>query len=378
MEYQFYEFKAIDSSLSKKDMEEIQTWSSRCKPTKTNVIFEYSYRDFPKDEITVVEKYFDAMVHISSWGTMQLIFKYPKALFPVKEIVPYTCEGGIEIHKKTNYFLLEFTIHHEELNDWIEGDGILSCLESLRTDILNGDYRLLYIIWLQTMMKTLTAEYSDYYAYDEEFDDEELEPNVPAKFDNLNEALKKLVDFFQIDTDLIEFLAKNSTKNNEPSINLESAISHLSENEKNDFLIRLLNDEALLSVKLKQHLKKSSKVYNYSSQNRIIDDLLEEIEIFKKNKSELLKKQTEKERINHLEKLAVKEKNIWEQIDDLILEKNAKSYDEAISLLKELKELAIHKNEFAKYADKINSLKIKNSRLSSFVIRITQLMQEQL
>ena len=104
-EYQFYEFKAIDSPLSKKEKSEIGKWSSRTNPSNTGAIFTYSYSDFPKDEIEVVERYFDAMFYVSNWGTTQLIFKLPNSLIEVKQLKQY-CSEGLDIIEYDDFILV--------------------------------------------------------------------------------------------------------------------------------------------------------------------------------------------------------------------------------------------------------------------------------
>ena len=63
-EFQQYQFRTIDKPLSKEDREEISGWSSRTIASSTGATFIYHYGDFPKDEVTVVAQYFDAMFYI--------------------------------------------------------------------------------------------------------------------------------------------------------------------------------------------------------------------------------------------------------------------------------------------------------------------------
>ena len=45
-EYQYYEFQAIDRTLTQEERAAISQLSSRVKPTATSAIFTYSYGDF--------------------------------------------------------------------------------------------------------------------------------------------------------------------------------------------------------------------------------------------------------------------------------------------------------------------------------------------
>ncbi len=67
----------------------------------------------------------------------------------------------------------------------------------MRADIINGDYRSLYLAWL-------------FCAQMEEMEDDEPEPPVPPNLADLNAPLQSFVDFMRIDTDLIAVAAENS------------------------------------------------------------------------------------------------------------------------------------------------------------------------
>ena len=78
--YQYYEFQAIDRPLTAGERKEVSSWSSRTEATATQATFVYHYGDFPEDQREVVEKYFEAMLYVSNWGTRQLLFRFPRAI----------------------------------------------------------------------------------------------------------------------------------------------------------------------------------------------------------------------------------------------------------------------------------------------------------
>ena len=61
---------------------------------------------------------------------------------------------------------------------------------------------------------------------------------------------------------------------------------------------------------------------------------------------------------------------MWDKIGVLIQEKKAKSYDEAIKILQNLKELSIHKKQVDGFYKKVEIIKQKYSRLSAFKSRL--------
>ena len=68
-EYQYYEFQAIDRPLHESEQAEISRLSRRVALTPRQAVFTYSYGDFPSNPITVLTKYFDAMLYLANWGT---------------------------------------------------------------------------------------------------------------------------------------------------------------------------------------------------------------------------------------------------------------------------------------------------------------------
>ena len=81
--------------------------------------------------------------------------------------------------------------------DWVEDDGQLSSLISIRSELARGDLRALYLGWL------LCAQSGD-------LDDDELEPPVPAGLGQLSASLESFVEFLRIDFDLIDAAAAAS------------------------------------------------------------------------------------------------------------------------------------------------------------------------
>ncbi len=259
-EYQFYEFKAIDKPLSEKDKNEISSWSSRTNPSNTGAIFIYSYSDFPKDEIKVVEKYFDAMFYISNWGITQLVFKLPNNLIDIGRIRQYCIMDGVNLIEKTNFTLVDICISDEEGGGrWIDGEGWLASLVTLRNDILSGDYRSLYLIWLKVSTEDVLNECGN-------VDLESREPIVPSSLNSLNGALLDFVDIFDIDKNAIAVASENSKADTLESIEKYSRyITRMPNDEKDELLLRLLRNEPLLDVKLKNRLK------DFVSENKEVD-----------------------------------------------------------------------------------------------------------
>jgi hypothetical protein len=49
-------------------------------------VFTYSWSGFPGRTEDVLARYYDAMIYMATWGSRQLVFRFPKALFDPAQI----------------------------------------------------------------------------------------------------------------------------------------------------------------------------------------------------------------------------------------------------------------------------------------------------
>lgn len=90
------------------------------------------------------------MFYIANWGTWRLMFRFPKAIIDSHWFQPYDLPNAITITKTSDYIILDIEINQEEgIRGWVEGEGWLPRLLPLRDDLLRGDLRLLYLVWLR-------------------------------------------------------------------------------------------------------------------------------------------------------------------------------------------------------------------------------------
>ena len=155
MEYQFYEFRTVNRTLTKHEQAAVEGWSSRSKATPTGAKFVYNYGDFKHDPEKCLIDYFDMMLYLASYGCRRVMFRFPKDLVDVKALRHYQYSFGsdyersLKIVVRGEYVVIDMEENLEEgYEDWIECEDTLSSLTSLWTDIVNGDYRCLYMGWL--------------------------------------------------------------------------------------------------------------------------------------------------------------------------------------------------------------------------------------
>lgn len=377
-EFQLFHFKSIDRPLTEAERKEIGTWSSRTKPTATSATFSFSYRDFPKDEEAVVEKYFDAMLYASNWGAKRLMFRLPKDSVDADSLAAYTfddewAEDYIRLTSHKTCFLLDIFFHNEGGGTWLEEDSYdLDDLTPIREDILTGDYRSLYLIWMQFALGVSADPEEE---NEEDGPDDETEahipPPIPANLATLTSALQAFIDFFEIAPGLVATAQSVSPDGKTEAPDFRLLIGNLPDNERTDWLIRLANSEPRLDKTFQKYLQQRSP----SKMQAPVagPSLLEMKTLIRAKEIEHREKAAEAARLAHnqrMEQLVGQEGVLWENVDENLLKATSKSYDLAIETLKDLHDLSVFQGKEADFKSKMCVLREQFARKRAFLERL--------
>jgi hypothetical protein len=245
-EYQYYEFQALDRPLSNKDMSALRRITSRAEITPTSLINEYHFGDFSGDPDKLMDKYFDAFLYFANWGTHRLMLRLPRPVFELAAAKPYTVPYTFRARATKEHGILDFVSEDESGDYYDEVMPTLASVIPLRSDLLNGDLRCLYLAWLAA-------------AKTGELDEDEPEPPVPPGLDKLSGSLKKFADFLRVDADLIEVAASASSGQapvGPTSDELAAWVAALPDMDKNAMLLRAMQgDAAYLGSELLQRMR---------------------------------------------------------------------------------------------------------------------------
>ncbi len=348
-EYQYYEFRCVDRSLSSKEQKEIAELSSRAEVNSSTASFVYSYSDFPGDTEELMLEYFDMMLYMANWGSREVMFRLPREFVDTEQTEQYCAVEEIEQSIVEDFVLIKISFHEEDQGSWIDGEGWLERMLDIRQELLQGDLRVLYLAWLKA-----TGEIVEY----ESPEDDILEPPVPAGLGEFSPALEAFVEFVDLDTELIEVAAKNSEKQKkEEPQRLERWIDQMPEAEQRDFLLRLSRGEAHLSAifnkRLRAYAPQSEQPKQPTQKRRTISEIVKAAEIWREEKQERERQEKRQARIRELDALAAKEKKAWEEVDAWIEEKKSASYDKAVALLLDLRDLAAHRGDPKSFQDRL-------------------------
>lgn len=335
--YQYYEWLAIDQPLTAEEVAEVKGLSSHMEvATATQAVVTYHWSDFRHDSRKVLLRYFDAMLYVANWGSRRLMFRFPGSAVDEEAIWVYCTWDQISLQQEGKFQLLEIDLSQEEGGDWIEGAGILGQLAPLREQIIQGDYRALYLVWLKAKLMN-----------ERNGVDDESEPPVPPGLRNLTASHKALMQFFDIDPHLVQAAAEASDSLVTIPVHiLADALPRLSRKESDAFLLRVLQNEPQVSRDLRKRLielvglQKSSA----SPRSRTPSELAETARRYAEEEQRRQEGEAERKRILELEELAKREEPAWTWVERLIEQKQAKPYDEAVEQLVKLRDLAIYKH----------------------------------
>lgn len=372
-EYQYYEFQSIDRPLTEKEMSELRSYSTRARITPTSFVNDYEWGSFKGDADAWMEKYFDAFVHLTNWGTRVLKLRLPCRVLDPSIAEEYCGGDRTFVREKAGKVVISFVSEDEEGGDWVEGEGHLASMISARAELARGDLRALYLGWLLRVQAG-------------ELDDEDVEPAVPPGLGQLSASLESLAEFLRIDGDLLHLAAEASPSLECAGLNRGEVlawIGNLATREKDELIANLIvdADHALVTEMLHRFLKsRSGDATTGSTARRTVGHLLRAAEAYTKERErrEAETRAAEKARLDreaaiarekHLDSLVGREPRLWADVETLIDTKQPRSYDEAIKLLVSLRDLAA-RGRAGDFRLRIEALRQTHVRKPSFIDRL--------
>jgi hypothetical protein len=257
-EYQYYEFRTVNRTLSRDEVKEVNIWSSRGNVNSTSATFTYNFGDFKRNPKQCLLAYFDVMLYYANYGCRRMMFRFPKKLVNLKTLQQFDYshaddyESSIMVSGEGDYVVIDIEENLEEgFTGWMDCESTLTAVTPLWNDILNGDYRSLYLIWSQFIQGAIEHEMLE--------EDEIDYPSVPKGLKKLTAALEEFNTFWDIDNGMITELAQKSPDATTKNIDYKKAISFLSDNEKSDFLLRFVQNEPYVLQALLKRLEDLEK-----------------------------------------------------------------------------------------------------------------------
>lgn len=339
-EYQHYEFMTIDRPLTREQLDAVNTLSSHIEASSTHALIIYHWGDFKHDPIDVLHKYFDGFLYWANWGAPELAFRFPHGILPADLVDGYDLEDFVTFTRYREHDILD--IHFGEMeapDEWVEYE--LGSFIALRDELMEGDLRALYIVWLagQVMIE----------GYDEEdLEEEDWEvsvPAVPPSFGTLTAAQEELADLLRVPEELLLAAARHS-KAAGPSTadDVATMINLLPADRQKEYLLRLARNEPGLGRLLVRELRELSRdraaATPPTGEHVTYATLLAESKAIEAQLERERREQERAARQRHLQDVYNQREDYWHQVEQAVVRASGTGYDEAVRLLVELREAA--------------------------------------
>jgi hypothetical protein len=173
----------------------------------------------------VVLNYFDIGFYYADWCSIDVYIKLPIGTLP--DALLQFSQYGLSVHESDQWQLLVFSIEeYREYFDDEQANDFFQYLVTFRAELMQGDWRLLYFMWLK------------------EFDsvnDIATMPMLEFDFNNLTKAQLVFAELFDIPLALVKALAQALTTNpshrtNVSYFSVDNWLAELTEQEKNNLL----------------------------------------------------------------------------------------------------------------------------------------------
>ena len=369
-EYQYYEFVAIDCPLGQADLSEVRALSSRARITRTSFTNHYEWGDFKGDPVALMQRWFDLHLYLANWGTRRLMMRLPARLLDLERLEPFLQEvDWVDVEAFGEHVLLDFLQDDEEPHaDFDDGTGWLAALAPLRADLLSGDVRVFYLVWLSAVAQGLLP-------------DETPEP-LPG-IGPLSGALDAFAEFFAIDADLVAVAAERDAGDRPPSGDAARAqVAALPEAEKTDLLQRVAEGDPHVESVLRARLRDDDA--GAGGARRTVGELRRRAQARADERARAAAERraaeqrrqaeaAERARRDRLDAVRQRGANAWRDVEAEIARRNAAAYDRAATLLADLKTVAAEEGTQDAYARRLDDLRARHARKPKLLARLDRL-----
>jgi hypothetical protein len=369
-EYQYYEFLAVDRPLSHEDQARLRSLSSRARITATSFTNEYNWSNFRGDPLALMRDFFDLHLYLANWGSRRLMIRLPAHLVD-RRLLDHIGDAmdGISVEPAGDKVILDIDRSPEDGGnaEYLEedGSGRLASLAALRADLLAGDTRLYYLLWLMAV------------------EEEGIEPDEPEPLPGLGPmtgALEAFVAFFGIDSDLAAAAAERTAFAPIPAGAAEATIAALDGPEKTRLLLRVFDGDPLVAAELRAKVRAGLPPAPAVAP-RTAGDLLARAEEVREERARqeaqrkaeerrLAEQKALRERRARMDVLIRRGEAVWQEVETEIERRNAKGYGAATDLLFDLHAIAEEHGRTVNFSRRIADIRKRHETKKAFLARI--------
>ncbi|WP_315708719.1 hypothetical protein [Brenneria uluponensis] len=370
-EYQYYKFERLDGYLDAKERQALRAISSRAEISATSFQVYYTYRDLKAEPSELMLKYFDIGFYYADWGSIDAYIKLPTGTIP-DALLGFSSDG-LHVHQSDEWQLLIFSIEeYDEYFDDEHADDFFQHLAGLRSEIMQGNWRLVYFMWLKEC----------------DFNDElEGVPLILFDFEHLSEEVQAFAALYDIPLALVKALAM--VLNEQPSHQAKQAhfqfdvwLNKLTEAQK-DTLLRTLFEQGQLTrhqalALTRKEPANKDEAYQYWLTPDLITPYIEQAQSqLQQEQAEALAKKlaiekAEKEKA--LTDIYNQRERCWQQAQEQANRTCASGYDTASRYLHHLNEAYQFKADEAAFEQRFKRFVVANNSRKALLNRLSDLL----
>lgn len=371
-EYQYYKFERLDGYLDAKARQALRAISSRAEISATSFQVYYTYSDLKAEPFELMLKYFDIGFYYADWGSIDVYIKLPAGTLP-DALLGFSSDG-LHVHENDEWQLLIFSLEEcDEYFDDEHADDFFQHLAALRGGLMQGDWRLVYFMWLK--------------AFDFN-DDVERVPLIQFDFEHLSEEEQAFAALYDIPLALVKALsmvlnAQPSHQAKQAQFQFDTWLNNLTEVEK-DTLLRALFEQGQLTrhqalALTRKEPANTDEIYQYWLTPEVISPFIEQAQsqLQQEQAAALAKKmaieKAEKEKA--LTDVYNRREHYWQQAQEQADRTCASGYDAASRYLHQLFEAYQFKADEAVFEQRFERFVVANNSRKALLNRLSDLLK---
>lgn len=371
-EYQYYKFERLDGYLGAKARQALRAVSSRADISATSFQVYYNYSGLKAEPFELMLKYFDIGFYFADWGSIDVYIKLPAGTLP-DTLLGFSSDG-LHVHQSDEWQLLIFSLEeYYEYFDDEHADDFFQHLASLRSELIQGNWRLVYFMWLK--------------AFDSNDELEEI-PLIQFDFEHLSEELQAFAALYDIPLALVKALAM--VLNEQPShqakqtqFQFDGWLHNLTQAEKDKLLSTLFEQGQLTCHQALAMTRKESSIkdetYQYWLTPDVISPFIEQAQsqLQQEQAAALAKKealeQAEKEKM--LSDIYNQREHYWQHSQEQADRTCASGYDAASRYLHQLFGAYQFNANEAAFEQRFKRFVVANNSRKALLNRLTDLLK---
>lgn len=377
-EYQYYEFLAIDRSLTADEMAGLRALSTRATITPVSFTNEYNWGNFKGDPGMLMQQYFDAHVYVDNWMTAIFMVRLPVEALTMETAKAVTAPYMLDIKAIRTHWIITWSLDEDESENYDrfgmeDGRGWMARLAPVRDELLRGDLRSLYIGWLAAVAR-------------EPMDDEEKEPIAGGGLGSLTAAQQALAEFLEVDPDLLAGAGMSSPAASKADISpqeMDKWIAALAREEVNSIVKQLLEGKGQLAERTIRNQfaawRRGSQTGDTDASRRTVGELRQNAEkarLIRLERQKRDRKQREikrrKDREAFLKKLSGDFPKAWASVREPVERGSGRGYDEACRKLVDIAEAYAMFGSKKQFQNELKKFMVSHLRRKALIQRLVK------